>query len=302
MLRYGQHDMAVREAAIRHCRLLASAWGDAIPAGELTRGFMMGDQHVEILAWGRGIFKPKVLTDGPLTLVSSLADTYDDEHLEHDVMAYDYAPAGSNDWANEGIKRIAALGRPLILIRQVKRKPGPEYMVMAPVFVIDFDDHLRKFRVSLAAAAADSTGIAAPPPSIFAKAYTTSLVQARLHQAHFRRDVLHAYRDRCCVCELGERPLLDAAHIVPDRLPDGLATVTNGMAMCPTHHRAFDQHIVTVTDDYRVVVNRSRLAHAESEPTARALLDYHDRELALPRDPQRRPSTEFLAWHREQAA
>ena len=41
---------------------------------------------MNLVAWGRGIFKPKELTDGPLTLVSSLASSYEDEHLADDVL------------------------------------------------------------------------------------------------------------------------------------------------------------------------------------------------------------------------
>ncbi len=295
-------DVVIREAAVRHCRLLSAAWGDAVPARVLTEGFMVADQRVELVAWGRGIFKPQVLTDGPLTLVSSLGSSYEDEQVEDDVLAYDYAPAGSNDWANAGLVRVAALGRPLIMLRQVKPKPAPEYMVLAPVFITGHDDATRKFTVSLVAANDDADGVAAPSPPVFAKRYAPTVVQARLHQAHFRREILGAYKDRCCVCALAERPLLDAAHIVPDRLPEGLATVVNGMAMCPTHHRAFDQRIVTIDADYRVEVHRDRLTRADTEPTARALLDHHGKPLSLPRERTRWPHQDLLEWHRRNAA
>lgn len=100
--------------------------------------------------------------------------------------------------------------------------------------------------------------------------------------------------DRCCICELGERPLLDAAHIVPDRLPEGLATVTNGMAMCPTHHRAFDKSILLVNTSYRVEVQRERLERVESEATARMLLDFDGKEIRLPKQVAFRPAVTLL--------
>ena len=40
-----------------------------------------------------------------------------------------------------------------------------------------------------------------------------------------------------------KRASVDAEHIVPDRLPEGIATVRNGLAMCPTHHREYDQNV-----------------------------------------------------------
>ncbi len=296
------HDLAIREAAIRHCRLLSLQWGEAIPAAELSRGFPFDGRRLHLIAWGRGIFKPKELSDGPLTLVSSLAPFYDDEHLDGDVMLYDYAPAHSDEWANAGLKRLAVLGRPVVLLRQVKPKPDPEYMVFAPVAILGADDRTRKFRLDLAAETTATAAVPSPAPSVFSKAYALTAAKARLHQAHFRKDILAAYAARCCVCELRERPLLDAAHIIPDRLPEGVATVTNGLAMCPIHHRAYDQNLLLVTEGYRVEIQEDRLAHAGSEPTKRMLLDYQGRRIWLPKNEALHPDPAFLRRKIELAA
>jgi putative restriction endonuclease len=242
-------DLAIREAAIRHCRLLSLQWGDAVPASELSRGFPYEGRRIHLVTWGRGIFKPKELSDGPLSLTSSLKPTYDDELLEGDVMLYAFASAHSDEWANAGLKRLMDLGRPVILLKQVKRKPHPEYMLVAPVAILGFNDAARKVRLNLAAAQPEQAEIPSPAPSVFSKAYAETTAKARLHQAHFRKETLAAYAERCCVCELRERPLLDAAHIVPDRLPEGVAWVRNGLAMCPTHHRAYDKNLLLVTDN-----------------------------------------------------
>jgi hypothetical protein len=90
---------------------------------------------------------------------------------------------------------------------------------------------------------------------VFSKAYADTVVRARLHQAHFRRETLSAYRRRCCICELDEGVLKGAAHIVPDRL----ATVNNGRCMCPTHHRAFDTSLLVVKPTYEIAIARERL-------------------------------------------
>lgn len=287
-------NLALREAAIRHCRLLSQRWGDAVPASELTRGFTAGDRQVKLVHWGRGIFKPEELTDGPLTLVSSLTSRYEDKRLEGDMLLYDYA-SKAFEWANEGLKKLKQLGRPVILLEQVKKKPNPEYMIFAPVSILDFDDHARTFRLGLIEAQVDAPGLAAvPTPGAFVKAYAKTMVQARLHQARFRKDTLTAYADQCAICELRERPLLDAAHIMPDRLPDSVPEVRNGLAMCPTHHRAFDQDFLTITEQYKVVVQRERLRHLHSAATARMLLDFDQRTIVLPRDRGSWPAPEFL--------
>jgi putative restriction endonuclease len=137
---------------------------------------------------------------------------------------------------------------------------------------------------------------------VFAKAYSETIAKARLHQAHFRKETLSAYGNRCCVCELRERPLLDAAHIVADRLPEGIATVTNGLAMCPTHHRAYDQNVLLVRETYRVEVRRDRLDHVDSAPTVKMLLDFDGKTIWLPKDDALRPAPEFLRKKIEFAA
>ena len=147
-----------------------------------------------------------------------------------------------------------------------------------------------------------SAGVPSPAPSVFSKAYTETVAKARLHQPHFRKETLAAYAGRCCVCELRERPLLDAAHIVSDRLPEGVAWVRNGLAMCPTHHRAYDQNILVVTENYRVEVREDRLGHVGSEATRRMLLDYHGREIVRPKDEQFWPEPGLLRRKIELAA
>ena len=87
-------DLAIRDAAMEHCSALTATWGDAVPAAELTKGFAFEGQQVKLVSWGRGIFKPEQLGDGPLTLVSSLGSSYADESLDGDSMLYDYAPEG----------------------------------------------------------------------------------------------------------------------------------------------------------------------------------------------------------------
>lgn len=85
-------DIQIREAAVRHCRLLSLAWGEAVPASELGRGFALDGETIRLKGI-QGVFKPKQLTDGPLSLLSTLASRYEDEALDGDEMLYDYAPA-----------------------------------------------------------------------------------------------------------------------------------------------------------------------------------------------------------------
>ncbi|MPZ54406.1 MAG: hypothetical protein GEU79_17050 [Acidimicrobiia bacterium] len=75
------------------------------------------------------------------------------------------------------------------------------------------------------------------------------IVRQRRHQASFRVSVLAAYRERCSICRIRHRPLLDAAHILPDR-EGGVPEVTNGLSLCKIHHSAFDARILGLRPEH----------------------------------------------------
>lgn len=179
------------------------------------------------------------------------------------------------------------------MLKQVKPKPRSEYMIFAPVLVMGFDDVARKFQLDLSATRRAAV-VAQLEPNTYARRYADTISKARLHQAYFRRDTLSPYASRCCVCRLRERPLLDAAHIVSDRTEDGIANVTNGLSMCPTHHRAFDRHLLLVTAEYKIQIRRELLTDANGEATKQFILAFDGRDIDLPRDTRYRPSAELL--------
>src|SRR5690606_38558092 len=77
------------------------------------------------------------------------------------------------------------------------------------------------------------------------KVMTTTL--RLLRDRRFSQNVLSAYQHRCAFCEVQLR-LLDAAHILPVAHPDSDDLVTNGVALCALHHRAYDAALVTFND------------------------------------------------------
>lgn len=124
----------------------------------------------------------------------------------------------------------------------------------------------------------------------------------------FRQNVVEAYDGTCAVC--GQRLLdatsgeyfeVEAAHIYPvsgidpaDTTEGGPDTIKNGVALCRTHHWAFDNGWFTTTDDYRidVVENQSIDGYDVLAP--------HDGErLHLPDGRTEWPAKHYLAAHRE---
>ncbi|MBL7967319.1 MAG: HNH endonuclease [Prolixibacteraceae bacterium] len=114
----------------------------------------------------------------------------------------------------------------------------------------------------------------------------------------FKKAVIEVY-DGCCAIsgqklKIDANPvLLDACHIIPfaESHDD---TITNGLALSPTLHRAFDRGLVTVSDDYRVHIH-PKLTDYLPEVGIR---QFHHQELKLPTDSRFYPSPQKLRQHR----
>ncbi|MGJ1396469.1 HNH endonuclease [Sphingobacterium multivorum] len=72
--------------------------------------------------------------------------------------------------------------------------------------------------------------------------------------------------------------------------------MTNGIALCPNLHRAFDRGLVGVSDDYTVMVS-AHIDELDDHPYSLSKLN--GRSILLPQLQRYHPSQESLAWHRE---
>jgi putative restriction endonuclease len=212
---------------------------------------------------------------------------------ESNTLRYDYAPS-TREHENFGLKNLMAAGKPVILLKQVKAKPRPEYMVVAPLYVEGFNDRSRQFtlstRVESVTSADTEAGLVLRE---IRRAYGETTVQTRLHQAYFRRDVLSVYKSRCCICELRVRPLLQGAHIVADSDAAGIPTVQNGLSLCSLHHAAYDRDIVRIKSDYTIAVEREWIDAGDSFARV-SLSEFDGRRILIPSDLAHRPNPDLL--------
>lgn len=281
----------IRLDAIHFVRELRERWV-AVPAAELRR-FRFDGRRIFVKGQ-QGIFKPAELTE-PLSITTTIDSDYTHDAIEGSRVLYDFV---SRPQDNDGLKRCAEAEIPLIYFLQVKKKPAPEYAVFAPVYVVGWDDAARRFLVDLSEQKPGQVASPAPvgrqlelrvlptpdsPSEIreLTRSYAVSGVQRRLHEARFRNLVLDAYRDRCAVCSLHLRPLLDAARLGGHREPGPDIAVSEGIALCATHRRAFECGILTFDDEYRVHVD---LPDGSGEGEQAMLLAYEGQQLHLPRD------------------
>ena len=88
--------------------------------------------------------------------------------------------------------------------------------------------------------------------------------------------------------------LLDACHIIPfNKSRDD--RISNGLALCPNLHRAFDRGWVGVDENFKILVSD---CFVELPHHAYALGHLRGRPLILPFGVKHRPSLEHLTWHR----
>jgi len=99
-------------------------------------------------------------------------------------------------------------------------------------------------------------------PASRRKVMTTTL--RLLRDRRFGEKVLTAYGHRCAMCGVQLR-LLDAAHILPVAHPDSNDNVTNGVALCALHHRAYDMALVAFDQTYEIIVSQDILASLAAE-------------------------------------
>ncbi|HEV8609903.1 MAG TPA: HNH endonuclease [Thermoanaerobaculia bacterium] len=111
----------------------------------------------------------------------------------------------------------------------------------------------------------------------------------------FRQRVLRAYRERCAVCRLTHRELLDAAHILPDEHPKGEPIVSNGLALCKLHHAAFDSYILGVRPDLTVEIRLDVLHEGDGPMLRHGLQGFQGSRIIVPSSMMQRPKSDFLA-------
>lgn len=120
-----------------------------------------------------------------------------------------------------------------------------------------------------------------------------------LRGAAFKRKIPELYDHRCAITGLRVQNrravnLIDACHIVPwaDSYDD---TISNGIALCPNMHRAFDRGLISIAEDHSVLVAADLLENASSH----AIRPFAGKRLLLPQEKRHWPAPENLARHRE---
>ncbi len=109
--------------------------------------------------------------------------------------------------------------------------------------------------------------------------------------------MLTSYDSRCCITGNPIPELLVASHILPwKEFPRERLNPANGLSLARTQDAAFDRHLFTIDEGFRLVVSRSIRDHFDSETVTDNFQKFEGRRITLPN--RFRSKAEFLEHHR----
>jgi putative restriction endonuclease len=122
-------------------------------------------------------------------------------------------------------------------------------------------------------------------------------LRVRVGQQAFSGQVRSNYEYRCCFpeCPVEEAAFLVSAHIARwSDEPELRGDLSNGICLCLMHDKAFETGLFTLSNDFKVSVNQTSPAFANSNWASLNLLPYDGRYI---RPGQVLPSIEALRHH-----
>lgn len=134
-------------------------------------------------------------------------------------------------------------------------------------------------------------------PALYERPVVERVVARPFRDAAFAAAVKQAYDNTCAITGLkiingGGRAEVQAAHIRPVA-SSGPDSIRNGVALCGTVHWMFDRGLLSIDDDYAILIAKDKVP----DPVCR-LINPEGRLLA-PERLDLRPHRQFLKYHRD---
>jgi len=122
-------------------------------------------------------------------------------------------------------------------------------------------------------------------------------VKTRVNQDFFREMILRDYRTQCCVTGLNVPGVLRASHIVgwaEDR--DNRMNPANGLCLSATYDAAFDRHLISLDEDYRLILSSTLRDYHTNQAFKTHFLAFEGKQIFLPS--KFKPDLQLLETHR----
>lgn len=122
-------------------------------------------------------------------------------------------------------------------------------------------------------------------------------VKTRIGQKAFREVILDIYNDRCCITGLDIPAINRASHIIGwAERKDIRMDPRNGLCLSATYDAAFDKHLISLDDDYRIILSKHIKDHYSSESVQTYFLSKEGDAITPPKSHP--PKHAYLQEHR----
>lgn len=126
------------------------------------------------------------------------------------------------------------------------------------------------------------------------------MIKQRVGQYFFRLAVLISYENRCCITGIAVNQLLVASHIKPWKCSNSKTERTNpcnGLCLNALHDKAFDQGLITIDKDYKIVVSPKLKKKKIDEMTNTWIVGFEGKKILLPH--RFLPEQQFIEYHND---
>jgi len=301
--------MDLINSAFKHVKQLELLYGDSIPSAVIEEGFLLNGELVRLDSRAVGIFKPKQMPEGVLSIKTTMsrdgaASIYNDQLTDDGYYQYSLQKGDPKGGRNVCLWHAYENKQPFIYFHAIA---PAVYKALWPCFIDEIypDQGFARILVGIAKPSFDTNNLslATSPTSSFEynvpdeieSRYLVRESKVRMHQASFRKAVLDVYKNRCAITGMAEARLIDAAHIIPDALIGTHQVVNNGIALSNLHHRAYDRKLIGIDADYKIHVSEALNEFGDNNFVQKAFHDYDQKTLVLPKSDQCKPNKNYLA-------
>lgn len=127
------------------------------------------------------------------------------------------------------------------------------------------------------------------------------VIKPAVRSQGFRLAIVKSYAHRCTTCGIkiltaDGHTIVEAAHVIPFSISKN-DDPRNGLCLCRSCHWSFDEGLISVSSEYKVVTS-PQLAANSNLPSYIATLA--DRRIIHPIEEKLMPDLDNLAWHRKE--
>ncbi len=291
--------MDLVNTAFKQVKNLELIYGDSIPSAAIEAGFTFNCETVLLLNRAGGIFKPRQMTEGVLSIKTTIPrnggiNIYNDQLTDDGYYQYSLQTGDPRGGRNKCLWQAYEAKQPFIYFHAVA---PAVYKALWPCFIDNIfpEEGFARVLVGIAKPSFTTHKIEYSIPNEIESRYMVRESKVRLHQAAFRSAVLDVYSNRCAVTGMVEPKLIDAAHIIPDAEVGTSQLINNGIALSNIHHRAYDRGLIGIDPDYRIHVSDDIESIDDNSFIQNAFMDYDQKLLFLPSNIKNRPDSDSLA-------